>query len=209
MNKHLNTLIIKKKEGNEMTNKFLVEISARHIHLSEADLATLFGEGYQLNPKKDLSQPGQFACAEKVLVKGSRGEMNVTILGPTRPNTQLEVSLTDARTLGVDAAIRESGHIEGTSGIVLVGPVGEVEVNAGVIAAKRHIHMTPEDAENYQVTNGEIVHVKIETAERSVIFGDTVVRVSDKYALAMHIDTDEANAAGISSSAQGEIVKLV
>lgn len=191
-----------------MTNKFLVEISARHIHVSEKDLETLFGEGYKLTPKKDLSQPGQFACAEKVVIKGSRGEMNVTILGPTRPQTQIELSLTDARTLGVEAMIRESGHIDGTAGITIVGPKGEVTIEQGVIAAKRHIHMTPSDAEELGVKNGEIVNVKVVSPERSLVFGDTVVRISDSYALAMHIDTDEANAAGISGSAEGEIVVL-
>ncbi len=192
-----------------MSKKVLVEISARHIHLSNEDLAVLFGEGYQLTPRKDLSQPGQFACEEKVLVKGPRGEMKVTILGPTRSSTQLELSLTDARTLGVEAIIRESGHIEKTSGIDLEGPKGKVTISEGVIAAKRHIHMTPEDAENFGVSNGEIVGVKIDSQERSIVFADTVVRVSDRFALAMHIDTDEANAAGISGSSEGEIIKLV
>ena len=186
--------------------KVLVEVSARHIHLSEADLATLFGEGHQLTCKKELSQPGQFACEEKVVVKGPRGELKMSVLGPTRKDTQVEVSLTDARTLGVVAMIRESGDIAGTNGCTLVGPCGTVELKEGVIAAKRHIHMTTKDAEYYGVTNGQIVDVKVETKGRTTTFGDTVVRVSDSYALAMHIDTDEANAAAVSGSAQGEIV---
>ena len=115
--------------------------------------------------------------------------------------------MTDARTLGVEAKIRESGDIEGTAGIKLVGPCGEIELEKGVIAAKRHIHMTPADAANYGVSNGEIVNVKVETEDRSLVFGDTVVRVRDDFALAMHIDTDEGNAAGIKGSAMGEIVK--
>mgnify|MGYP003403397574 CR=1 FL=1 len=187
--------------------KILVEVSARHIHLSNADLAVLFGEGHQLTCKKELSQPGQFACEEKVTVKGPRGELKMSVLGPTRKDTQVEVSLTDARTLGVEAMIRESGDIAGTSGILLVGPCGEYEIKEGLIAAKRHIHMTTADAERLGVNNGEVVSVAVESADRSLVFGDTVVRVSDKFALAMHIDTDEANAAGIKGSAMGKIVK--
>ena len=187
--------------------KILVEVSARHIHLSQEDLNTLFGEGHELTVKKMLSQPGQFACEEKVTLVGPKSEMKLSVLGPVRKDTQIELSLTDARTLGVKALIRESGDIEGTAGIKLVGPCGEVELTKGVIAAKRHIHMTKADAAEFGVENGQIVGVKIETEGRSVVFGDTVVRVSDSYALAMHIDTDEANAAAIAGSAQGEIVK--
>ncbi len=188
-------------------DKFLVEVSARHIHLTQEDLDKLFGEGYQLTVKKELSQPGQFACAEKVTVKGPRGEMKMSILGPVRKHTQVEVSLTDARTLGVVAQIRESGDTDGTSGVTLIGPNGSIDIPDGVIAAKRHIHMTPADAQKYGVNNGDIVNVKIDTDGRSLVFGDTVVRVSDIYALAMHIDTDEANAAAIAGTAQGELVK--
>ena len=187
--------------------KFIVEISARHIHVTKEQVAILFGEGHTLTPKKDLSQPGQFACEEKLTIVGPRGELKASILGPERKEAQVELSLTDARTLGVEAKIRESGDIEGTAGIKLVGPAGEIELEKGVIAAKRHVHMTPADAENYGVSNGEIVNVKIETEGRSLVFGDTVVRVRDDFALAMHIDTDEGNAAGIKGSALGEIVK--
>ena len=183
--------------------KVLVEVSARHIHLTDADVEALFGPGYKLTVKKELSQPGQFASNEKVTIKGERGEMKLSVLGPTRPETQVELS----RTVGVKAMIRESGDIEGTQGITIIGPAGSIEVSKGVIAAKRHIHMTPADAEKYGVTNGQIVSVKIDTDGRSLTFGDTVVRVSEKYALAMHIDTDEANAAAISGSAMGEIIK--
>lgn len=186
--------------------KVLVEVSARHIHLSDADLETLFGAGHQLTVKKELSQPGQFACEEKVTIKGARGEMKLSVLGPTRKTTQVELSLTDARTVGVAAMIRESGDTAGTNGITLVGPCGEVELTEGVVAAKRHIHMTTKDAEYYGVENGQIVDVKVVTEGRTTTFGDTVIRVSDSYALAMHIDTDEANAAAISGSAQGEII---
>ena len=187
--------------------KLIVEISARHIHVTKEQVAILFGEGHTLTAKKALSQPGQFACEEKLTIVGPRGELKASILGPERKEAQVELSLTDARTLGVEAKIRESGDIEGTAGIKLVGPCGEIELEKGVIAAKRHIHMTPADAANYGVSNGEIVNVKVETEGRSLVFGDTVVRVRDDFALAMHIDTDEGNAAGIKGSAMGEIVK--
>lgn len=188
-------------------DKILVEVSARHIHLSQEHLDLLFGKDYQLTVKKELSQPGQFACAEKVTVKGPRGELKMSILGPVRNHTQVEVSLTEARTLGVTALVRESGDTNGTNGCIIEGPCGSVELTDGVIAAKRHIHMTCADAQKYGVNNGDIVNVKIDTDGRSLTFGDTVVRVSDSYALAMHIDTDEANAALIAGSAQGELVK--
>lgn len=191
-----------------MAEKILVEVSARHIHLSQEHLEVLFGAGHQLTCKKELSQPGQFACDEKVTLVGAKSEMKLSVLGPVRKETQIELSLTDARTLGVSAMIRESGDIEGTNGIKLVGPSGEVTLEKGVIAAKRHVHMTPKDAESYGVANGEIIGIKIETDGRSLVFNDTVVRVSDTYALAMHIDTDEANAAAISGTAQGELIKL-
>jgi len=190
-----------------MENKFIVETSARHIHLSDQDLATLFGEGHQLTNKKDLSQPGQFACVERVTVVGPKGQLNMSVLGPTRNATQVEISLTDARSIGVVAAIRESGDIEGTAGCKLVGPAGEVEIPCGVIAAKRHIHLTPEDAEKFGVKDKEIVKVEIETEGRSLIFGDVVCRVSPSYATAMHIDTDESNAAACGREVYGKIVK--
>ena len=188
--------------------KFLVEISARHIHLTKEAVEILFGEGHELTPKKDLSQPGQFACEEKVTVVGPRGELKMSVLGPTRKNNQVEVSLTDARTLGIDAPIRESGDTENSAPCKLVGPEGELEIAEGVIAAKRHIHMSPSEAEALGVTNGEIVTVKIESPERTTYLGDTVIRVSENFVLAMHIDTDEANACGIKGSGEGEIVKL-
>ncbi len=190
-----------------MSKTILVETSARHVHLSQKDLNTLFGEGYTLTNKKDLSQPGQFACVEKVTVVGSKGQQNMSILGPTRKETQVEVSLTDARALGIKALVRESGDIDGTSGCKLVGPKGEVEISCGVIAAKRHIHMTEADAKEFDVQDKDVVSVKITTDGRSLTFGDVVCRVSDSYALAMHIDTDESNAAGIAGPCQGEIIK--
>lgn len=188
--------------------KVIVETSARHVHVSEKDLETLFGKGYKLTPKKELSQPGQFACEERVLLRGPKNEMKgVSILGPCRKETQVEVSLTDARTLGVAAAIRESGDIEGTAGITLVGPAGELTIDKGVIAAKRHIHMTKADAAEFGIEDKQIVSVKVNTDGRSLIFGDVVCRVSDSYALAMHIDTDESNAACVKPGTMGEIIK--
>lgn len=189
--------------------KFLVEVSARHIHLDRAAMDVLFGEGSELHPMKELSQPGQYASEEKLTLKGPKGSFSARVLGPLRSETQIELSLTDARTLGVKAQIRESGDLEGTTGgLTLVGPAGELVLDRGVIAAKRHVHMTPADAAAYGVENGEIVWVRVDTDGRSTVFGDTVIRVSEKYALAMHIDTDEANAAGIAGTAQGEIIKL-
>ncbi len=187
--------------------KVLVEVSARHVHVSRNDLDKLFGEGYQLTIKKELSQPGQFACEERVDLVGPKGTIKgVSILGPERPNTQVEVSLTDARSLGVVALVRESGDIAGTNGCKLVGPKGEVEITEGVIAAKRHIHMTVSDAAELGLNDKDTIGIKLETDSRSLIFNDVVVRVSDKFATAVHLDTDEANAAGFRSG-EGEIVK--
>lgn len=187
--------------------KFVVETSARHVHVTQEDLETLFGKGHELTKKKDLSQPGQFACEEKVTIVGSKKEMKASILGPVRPETQVELSLTDARSIGVDAPIRESGDVAGSGACKLVGPAGEVELKEGVIAAKRHIHATPEDVEKLGVKDKDVVSVKIDTEGRSLVFGDVVVRVSPKYALAMHIDTDESNAAACGREVFGEIVK--
>jgi putative phosphotransacetylase len=184
-----------------------VETSARHLHVSRKDLDTLFGEGYELTPKKDLSQPGQFACEERVQVIGPRGSFpSVSILGPIRPETQIELSASDARAIGVTAPVRESGDIAGSAPCKLVGPKGEVDLDCGVIIAKRHIHATPEDAEKYGLHDKQIVSVKVKSDERSLIFGDVVVRVSPKYALAMHIDTDESNAALPAPNTYGEII---
>ena len=187
--------------------KFIVETSARHVHVSQADLETLFGAGYQLTPKKDLSQPGQYACAERVDVVGPKKTLTgVSILGPVRKETQVEISLTDARSIGVNAPIRESGDTAGSGACKLVGPCGEVELTQGVIAAKRHIHMTPADAAEMDVKDKDVVCVKVVTDGRSTIFGDVVVRVNENFALAMHIDTDESNAAACGRNQMGEIV---
>ena len=190
-----------------MNRPVLVETSARHIHVSRRVLDILFGEGYELTKKKDLSQPGQYACEERVQVIGPKGTFpGVSILGPVRPETQVELSAGDARSIGVKAPIRESGDLEGSGPCKLVGPKGEVELNDGVIIAKRHIHMTPADAEKYNLVDKQIVNVKVETDGRSLIFGDVIVRVSPSYALAMHIDTDESNAASCVPGMQGDIL---
>ena len=191
-----------------MSNKVLVETSARHVHLSRADLDILFGKGYELTVKKDLSQPGQYACEERVTVVGPKKAIErVGILGPVRPASQVEVSYTDARTLGIAAPVKESGDIAGTPGCKLVGPCGEVEIANGVIVAKRHIHFTPAEAEAAGVSDKEIVSVKVESEGRTTIFGDVVVRVHPNFSAAMHIDTDESNAAAAFGLVYGEIIK--
>ena len=190
-----------------MEKTVMVETSARHVHVTEETLEILFGKGYQLTKKKDLSQPGQFACEERVQVIGPKNSFPaVSILGPTRPADQVELSASDARSIGVAAPVRESGDIAGSGACKLVGPKGEVELKEGVIVAKRHIHMTPEDAENYGVKDKQVVSVKIDSPERSLVFGDVVVRVSPKFKLAMHIDTDDSNAVMAGRDATGVIV---
>lgn len=185
--------------------KVLVETSARHLHVTEKDLATLFGEGFELSRKKDLSQPGQFATNEKVNVVGPKRTLeNVSILGPCRSATQIELSLTDARSIGVNAPVRESGDVANSAPVKLVGPKGEVDVTEGCIIAQRHLHLDPKTAEEFGLKNGQIVKLKCGANGRNLIFDDVVARVSDKYATAVHLDTDEANAAG--SPNEGEIL---
>lgn len=191
-----------------MDNKILIETSARHVHLTEEHIEILFGKGHTLTNKKDLSQPGQFACTERVDLVGPKKTIpGVSILGPARPASQVEISFTDARTLGVTAPVRESGDTAGSAPVKLVGPAGEVELAEGVIIAKRHIHLTPEDAAKFGVEDKEIVSVKVVNNDRSTVFGDVVCRVSPKFAAAMHIDTDEANAACAFGECYGEIIK--
>lgn len=192
-----------------MKNKILVETSARHVHLSKEHLEVLFGKGSNLTFKKELSQPGQFAAEERVEIVGSKkSQKNVIILGPCRDFTQVEISLTDARGLGIEGVVRESGDIKDTPGCKIIGPHGEVEIKEGVIVAKRHIHLRPVDAEEFGVTDKEIVNVEIKSDNRSLIFGDVVIRVREDFAPAMHIDTDEANAGGITPNSFGTIIKL-
>lgn len=191
-----------------MSEKVLIETSARHVHVTQEALEALFGKDAVLTKKKDLSQPGQYACEERVTIVGPKKELkNVSILGPVRSATQVELSATDARSVGIPIAIRESGDIEGTPGCKIVGPAGEIEINKGVIVAKRHVHLTPETAEKLGVKNKDIVWVKAETDGRAAILGDVVIRVSDQFADAMHIDTDESNAIAAAPSLMGEIIK--
>ena len=186
--------------------KFLVETSARHVHVCKETLETLFGAGYELTVKKPLSQPGQYASNERVTVVGPKRELaNVSILGPCRGADQVELSATDARSIGISAPVRESGDTAGSAGCKLVGLCGEVELKEGVIVAKRHIHVTPEDAEKLGVADKEIVKVACGSEGRKLVFDDVVIRVSEKFATAMHIDTDESNACG--GASEGEIVK--
>ena len=187
--------------------KVMVETSAHHVHVTKETLEALFGKGATLTNKKNLSQPGQFACVEKVTVVGPKSEMKMSILGPERSADQVEISLTDARKLGIAAPVRESGDIAGTPGCKLVGPEGEVEIECGVIAAKRHIHLDPKTAEEFGLKDKQLVSVKVgENTGRATTFGDVVIRVNANYAPAMHIDTDESNAAGLGGTVDGEII---
>lgn len=192
-----------------MSKNFIVETSARHIHVTQEHLEILFGKGHELTKKKDLSQPGQFACEERVTIVGPKKELaGVSILGPVRPETQVELSATDARSIGISAPVRESGDVAGSGACKIVGSAGEIEISEGVIVAKRHIHLTPADAEELGVVDKQVVWVKVETPERSAVLGDVVCRVSDKYARAMHIDTDESNAIGAPRELYGEIIEI-
>lgn len=188
--------------------KVLVETSARHIHVTEEDFKVLFGADAELHVKKELSQPGQFACEERVTIVGPKKAIaGVSILGPFRKQTQVEFSATDARSIGLGIAVRESGQLSETPGCIVQGPAGELEIKEGVIVAKRHIHATVADAQECGLVDKQIVSVKVESDGRSLVFGDVVVRVSDSYAWAMHIDTDESNAALVAPGTMGEIIK--
>lgn len=189
--------------------KILVEVSARHIHITKEHLETLFGSGHKLTHKKDLSQPGQFACEERLAVVGPKGSFPaVSILGPERSATQIEISMSDARVLGIKAPVRESGDTAGSTGIKLVGPKGEVELNEGVIIAKRHIHIDPATASKYNLKDQQIVKVAIKNDARSIIFDDVCTRVRDDFSDAMHIDVDEANAGLVSGEVFGEVITV-
>ncbi len=193
-----------------MENKILVETSARHIHVTKEALEFLCGEGFELTVKKELSQPGQYASTTKLDIVGPKNTIKgVSILGPCRNFNQVEVSATDARTLGAKAPIRESGDIKGSAPIKIVNPENgkELELSEGLIIAKRHVHMTPEDAKFFGVTNGEIVKIKTGGEGRKIIFDDVVIRVSPKFKLAMHIDTDESNAGNCFGECYGELIK--
>lgn len=187
--------------------KILIEVSARHVHLSQRDFEMLFGKGAILHIKKELSQPGQFVCSEKVDIVGLKDVIkNVTVLSPIREKTQVEISITDARKLGISAPIRESGDLSNTPGCTLVGKSGKVFLKEGIIVAKRHIHLDKISAEKFGLTDKQKVKVRVFSEQRALIFDDVVIQVSENFLPAMHIDTDEANAAGISNSTYGEII---
>lgn len=192
-----------------MSLKIPIETSARHIHISKEDFHLLFGVDAELTYEHELSQPGQYLCKERITVVGPKGRFeNVAILGPYRKETQIELSVTDTRKLGVPSVIRQSGHIEDTPGCLLIGPNGTLELEKGVIVAKRHIHMTPVEASRAHVKDNDEVFVIMESYERGLIFADVVVRVSPTFRLAMHVDTDEANAFANDDSPTGAILKL-
>jgi|GEM_PF-53717 len=183
----------------------LIEVSAHHIHLSQEHVEALFGEGHHLTPESELSQPGQFASREKLTIIGPKGRIeNVRVLGPVRDATQVEISMTEQYKLGIHPPIKESGDLEGTPGCTLEGPAGIVELKEGVICALRHIHMNPEDAQKYGLKDKSTVRVRV-AGDRELIFGDVLIRVKPTYNLAMHIDTDEANAANIKTGTQAWI----
>ena len=192
----------------KMSNKVLVETSARHVHITEEHIEILFGAGAKLTHKKDLSQPGQYACEERVTIVGPKKPIaNVIILGPARGKAQVEVSFTDARTLGIEAPVRESGDVAGTPGCKLVGPCGEIELSEGVIIAKRHVHLDPATAEKFGLSDKQIVSLKIDNGlGRSTVYGDLVVRVNENFAPAVHLDTDESNAACAFGKCYGELI---
>jgi len=187
--------------------KVPISTSARHIHLTREHVDLLFGAGHRLTAKAPLSQPGQFACEETLTITGPKNHIqNVRILGPERKESQVEISKTDRFTLGIKAPVRASGDLEGSPGIKLTGPAGELELPMGVIEAQRHIHMSPEDAERFGVKDKDWVMVRV-GGSRGIVFDDVLVRVSADYRLDMHIDTDEANAADIQQGSTGILIK--
>ena len=189
-------------------NKIIIGVSNRHLHVSQSDLETLFGPGYQLTVKKDLKQPGQYACEECVEICGPKGRFpKVRILGPVRAKTQIEISLTDSYVLGIKPEVRSSGDLEDTPGITVKGPYGSLELENGVIIAKRHIHMHPDEAQAFGLQDNDIVSVKTVDNIRNLIFNNVLVRVKDSYALEMHIDVDEANAAMLRNGDEVTIIK--
>ncbi|WP_068780899.1 ethanolamine utilization phosphate acetyltransferase EutD [Paenibacillus sp. GM2] len=184
-----------------------IEASGKHVHLCREDIDALFGKGYQLTKAKDLSQPGQYACKERVTLIGPKGSLhNVVVLGPERKASQVEVSLTDSVVLGISAPVRESSKLEGTPGVIIASGSNMIWLEQGLIAAQRHIHVKAEDAEKYNVKNGEIVQVKV-YGKRPLIFDDVLIRVSPNYETYMHIDYDEANACGFTKGTKGKILK--
>jgi acetate kinase len=186
-----------------------IAISARHVHLTQATLDVLFGPGHVLQVKSPLSQPGQFAAIETVALVGPRGRVDaVRVLGPPRAADQVELSRSDEIALGIDAPLRVSGDLEQTPGIELVGPAGRVRLDHGVLTPLRHIHMSPEDAQRFGVHDREFVSVAVNSHGRDLVFGDVVIRVSPKFRLELHLDTDEGNAAGVDHGATASLMRL-
>ncbi|QDQ02277.1 phosphate propanoyltransferase [Lysinibacillus fusiformis] len=198
--------VLKGQPSLQHDGKIPIGVSARHVHLAQAEVELLFGENYQLTPKFELSQPGQFAAEETVVIAGPKGSIErVRILGPARALSQVEISWTDAMKIGVKPPLRTSGDIKGSSPITLIGPKGSVLLAEGLIIAQAHIHMSPVDSTQFQVTDGQAVQVKVEGV-RPIILSNVIIRVSERYRLEMHIDTDEANAGLIQQGAKAEIV---
>jgi putative phosphotransacetylase len=189
-----------------MGYKVEIGLSNKHLHLSEKDLEALFGKGYQLTPTKDLKQPGQFACEEKVDIEGPKGVLrNIRVLGPVRPETQVELAMTDARGIGIPAPVRESGVLAGTPGCKLTGPAGSVEIDHGVIVALRHVHLSPGEAQEAGVKDKDVIRVRLGGA-RALVFDEVLVRSGETHRRELHLDTDEGNAAGCNS---GELAELL
>lgn len=203
------TNLIKEKSNEDNEKKYIpVGVSNRHIHLSKEDLEVLFGEGYKLNELKPLSQPGQYAAKEVVSIAGPKGYLaNVRVLGPARRESQLEISKTDGFTLGVKCPVRESGNLKGSGDICVIGPKGSIILKEKVIIAKRHIHMNTDEANQFNVVDGQIVSI-VTTGERKAAFGEVLVRVHPDFSLECHLDVDEANACGLSSKDSVEIKHL-
>ena len=184
-----------------------VSLSNKHLHLKAEDIEKLFGKGYELSVFKDLVQPGQFACDEKVDIVGPKGTLKgIRVLGPARPETQVELAVTDARAIGLQAPVRESGKLEGSPGCKLIGPSGEVELDHGVIAALRHVHLSEAQAKEAGVNDKDIVSLKIE-GERGLVLNNVLVRSGAAHEKEIHLDTDEGNAAGCGADTIAEIVK--
>lgn len=189
-----------------MNKKVRIEISAHHIHLNKEDFEKLFGVGAELTIKKNLSQPGMFAANETVDIKDDEFEMkNVRIVGPVRNYTQVEITETEARNFRINPPLRLSGNIKDTPGITVIGPNGKIDIKEGVIVAKRHVHMTPEEASEINVKDGDSLRVKVE-GERGLVFDNVIARVDNAYAWAAHIDTDEGNTAGMANCGDGEVI---
>ncbi|KHE68888.1 phosphate propanoyltransferase [Halobacillus sp. BBL2006] len=201
--------VMKHLEKEDTSSEVPIGVSARHCHLNKESLEILFGRGYELSEKAPLSQPGQFAANETVTVAGPKGSIpKVRILGPLRSSSQVEVSQTDAFKLGLKPPIRQSGHTENSSPVTIIGPKGSIYLEEGLIIAQAHIHMSPQDADNFKVKDGQVVEVTVSNPGREVSFSKTIIRVSEKYRLEMHIDTDEANAGLIQTGQKGSLKKV-